>query len=97
MKKQSPARTGDSYKLNQSKRRSHLSSSDTLVPGYEASQWFGIDKLNKGIQRWACRSQDQGAACRSGRHVAGGLAGNRADETEKWGKVVGKFAGLKPD
>ena len=52
-----------------------------FVPGYEASSWFGvgatkktpaeiIDKLNKEINAGARRPQDEGAACRSGRHRA---------------------------
>ena len=52
-----------------------------FVPGYEASAWYGIgapkntpaeivDKLNKEINAAPRRSQDQGAACRPGRHGA---------------------------
>ena len=52
-----------------------------FVPGYEASGWYGvgapkntpaeiIDKLNKEINAGSRRSQDQGAACRPGRHRA---------------------------
>ena len=56
-----------------------------FVPGYEASTMFGlgapkntpaeiIDKLNKEINAAPRRSQDQGAACRPGRHGAWRLA-----------------------
>ena len=83
-----------------------------FVPGYETSAWFGvgapqdtpaeiIDKLNKEINCRPCRSQDEGAACRPGRHVPmpmtpadfGKLI---ADETEKWGKVI-RAANIKPE
>jgi tripartite-type tricarboxylate transporter receptor subunit TctC len=55
-----------------------------FVPGYEASTWFGVGaegyarrdrrETQQGDQRWPCRSQDEGAACRPGRHGACGLA-----------------------
>ena len=56
-----------------------------FVPGYEASAWLGVgaprntpaeivDKLNKEINAAPRRSQDEGAACRSGRDSACGLA-----------------------
>ena len=52
-----------------------------FVPGYEASRWFGIGRAQEharrdhrqaqqGDQRGPRRSQDEGAACRSGRHGA---------------------------
>ena len=52
-----------------------------------------VDKLNKEINAGARRSQDQGAACRPGRHGACRLSPADfgkliADETEKWGKVI---------
>ena len=82
-----------------------------FVPGYEASSLFGlgapkntpaeiVDKLNQRDQRRARRSQDEGAACRSRRHV---LAGSPADfgkliaeETEKWAKVI-RAANIKAE
>jgi tripartite-type tricarboxylate transporter receptor subunit TctC len=82
-----------------------------FVPGYEASQWYGIaapkntpvevvDKLNREIN--AALSDP---AMRAKFAEIGGepLAGSPsefgrliAEETEKWGKVV-KFTGLKPE
>jgi tripartite-type tricarboxylate transporter receptor subunit TctC len=82
-----------------------------FVPGYEASQWYGIgapkstpaqiiDKLNKEIN--ACLTD---AAMKVRFADVGGLAIPMSvaefekfvvEETEKWGKVV-KFAGLKAD
>ena len=54
--------------------------------------------LNKEINAGLCRSQDEGAACRTRRHGASGSPAEFgkliADETEKWGKVI-KFAGIK--
>src|SRR5262249_35936001 len=81
------------------------------VPGYEASQWYGIgvpkntpteivDRLNKEI------NASLGALKINARLAdwgGSGLPGSPADfgklvadETEKWGKVV-KFAGIKAD
>jgi len=82
-----------------------------FVPGYEASQWYGltapkntpaavIDKLNREIN--AALSD---AAMKAKFAEIGGepLAGSPSEfgqliaaETEKWGKVV-KFTGLKPE
>ena len=82
-----------------------------VLPGYEASAWFGVgapkntpaqivDKLNEDHQRWSCRSQDQGTACRPGRHGDCGSPADFskliADETEKWAKVI-RAASIKPE
>ena len=58
-------------------------------------------QAQQGDQRRPRRSQDQGAACRPGRHGACAArpptsASSSPSETEKWGKVI-KFAGIKPD
>jgi tripartite-type tricarboxylate transporter receptor subunit TctC len=81
-----------------------------FVPGYEASQWYGIgvpkntpseiiDKLNKEIN---ASLADPIMKARLPDLGATALAGSPADfgkliadETEKWGKVV-KFAGITP-
>ena len=83
-----------------------------FVPGYEASAlaWHrraqeharrNHRQAQQGDQCGPRRSQDEGAACRPGRHAdADGSPADFgkliADETEKWGKVI-KFAGIKPD
>jgi tripartite-type tricarboxylate transporter receptor subunit TctC len=82
-----------------------------FVPGYEASQWYGIgapkntpteivDKLNKEIN---AALADPGMKSRFADIGGEPLAGSPsefgmfiAEETEKWGKVV-KFAGIKPE
>jgi tripartite-type tricarboxylate transporter receptor subunit TctC len=82
-----------------------------FVPGYEASNWYGIvapkntpteiiDKLNKEINAVLA---DQGLRTRIadlGETVLGGspadYAKTIAEETEKWGKVV-TFSGAKVD
>jgi len=81
------------------------------VPGYEASQWYGIgvpkntpteivDRLNKEIN---ASHGDLKIKARLADLGGSGLPGSPAgfgkliaDETEKWGKVV-KFAGIKAD
>jgi len=81
------------------------------LPGYEASQWYGIvaprntsveivERLNTQINS---AFVDAGMKARFADMGGEILAGSPAefgklitDETEKWGKVV-KFAGLKPD
>ena len=83
-----------------------------FVPGYEASVWFGIgapkntpaeiiEKLNKEINAGSRRSQDQGAACRPGRHGACGLARRLRQAHRRRNREVGqgdpKFAGIKPE
>ena len=82
-----------------------------FLPGYEANSWYGIGapkntptrdhrQAQQGNQCGPRRSQDQGAACRIGRH---GVSGSPADfgkliaeDTEKWGKVV-RAANIKPE
>jgi tripartite-type tricarboxylate transporter receptor subunit TctC len=82
-----------------------------FVPGYEASQWYGvgvpkntpreiIDRLNKEIN---ASLADPKMKARLADMGATALLGSPADfgkliadETEKWGKVV-KFAGIKPE
>ena len=82
-----------------------------FVPGYEASQWFGIgapkntpaeivDQLNKEINAALADPNLKARLAESGGMV---LAGSPADfgklvaeETEKWAKVV-KFANIKPE
>jgi tripartite-type tricarboxylate transporter receptor subunit TctC len=82
-----------------------------FVPGYEASQWYGIgapkstpaeivDKLNKEIN---AAIADPGMTARFAAIGGEPLPGSPADfgkliseETEKWGKVV-RAAGIKPE
>src|SRR5258708_5426468 len=82
-----------------------------FVPGYEASQWYGvgapkntpaeiIDRLNKEINAALSDPKMKARFADIGGEV---LAGSPAEfgrfmvaETEKWAKVV-KFAGLKPE
>jgi tripartite-type tricarboxylate transporter receptor subunit TctC len=82
-----------------------------FVPGYEASQWFGIgvpkntpaeivDKLNQGINTALADPNMKARLAESGGMV---LAGSPADfgkfiteETDKWGKVI-RAANIKPD
>jgi tripartite-type tricarboxylate transporter receptor subunit TctC len=82
-----------------------------VVPGYEASAWFGVgapkatpaeivDKLNKEINAaLADPKMKARLADLSGTVLSGSPAdfGNFiAEETDKWAKVV-KFAGIRPD
>jgi tripartite-type tricarboxylate transporter receptor subunit TctC len=82
-----------------------------FVPGYEASQWYGlgapkgtpaeiVDKLNKEINAALINASMKARFAEIG---GAALAGSPAefgrfiaDETEKWGKVV-KFAGIKAE
>jgi tripartite-type tricarboxylate transporter receptor subunit TctC len=82
-----------------------------FVPGYEASQWYGIaapantpadivGKLNKEIN---AAIADPGMKARFAAIGGEPLAGSPAEfgkliseETEKWGKVV-RTAGIKPE
>ena len=81
----------------------------TSVPGYEASQWYGIatpkntpvdivGRLNKEINAsFADTMMTSRFAAISGEPIAGTpeqFGKLIADETEKWAKVV-KFAGIK--
>ena len=79
-----------------------------FVPGYEASQWYGVglpkntpaeivDKINKEINA-ALADPKARLADLGGTPLLGSPADFGkliADETEKWGKVI-KFAGIKP-
>ena len=83
-----------------------------FVPGYEASAWYGVgapkntpaeivDRLNKEINAGSRRSQDEGAACRPGRHGACRLARRlrqahrrRNREMGQGGQVRGHQAGV---
>jgi tripartite-type tricarboxylate transporter receptor subunit TctC len=82
-----------------------------FVPGYEASQWYGmaapkntpadvIDKLNREINAALSDPTMRAKFAEiGGERLAGSPAefGKLiAEETEKWGKVV-KFTGLKPE
>jgi tripartite-type tricarboxylate transporter receptor subunit TctC len=82
-----------------------------LVPGYEASNWYGVgvpkntpveivEKLNREIKAAFVDPRMKARfADLGGTSLAGSPADFGkliADETEKWGKVV-KFAGLKPE
>jgi tripartite-type tricarboxylate transporter receptor subunit TctC len=82
-----------------------------FLPGYEASQWYGIgapkntpneivDKLNKEINAGLADPKIKARlADLGGRPLVGSPAGFGkliAEETEKWGKVV-KFTGAEPD
>jgi tripartite-type tricarboxylate transporter receptor subunit TctC len=84
---------------------------DSVVPGYEASTWFGIgapkntpaefvEKLNKEINAALADPKINAQVADLGGTVLPGSPGDFgkliADETEKWGKVV-KFSGAKPD
>ena len=82
-----------------------------FVPGYEASDWYGVgapkntpaeivDKLNKEINAGLADPKMKARlADLGGTALAGSPADFGkliADETEKWGKVV-KFAGIKAE
>ena len=82
-----------------------------FVPGYEASQWFGvgapkntpteiIDKLNKEINAGLADPKIKARLADLGGTVLRGSPADFgkliADETEKWGKVV-RFAGIKAE
>src|SRR5262249_47335727 len=89
----------------------HLPTVSEFVPGYEASQWYGIGapkntpaeivaKLNTEINAALADPKMKARFADLGGAV---LAGSPADfgnlivaETEKWGKVI-KFAGIKPE
>jgi len=82
-----------------------------FVPGYEASQWYGvgapkntppqiIDKLNKEINADLANPKLKAQLASLGGTALPGLPADFgkliADETEKWGKVV-KSMGIKAD
>jgi tripartite-type tricarboxylate transporter receptor subunit TctC len=82
-----------------------------FVPGYEASQWYGvgaprstpaaiIDKLNTEINAALADAKMKARLADIGGEVLPGSAADFAkliaDETEKWAKVV-KFAGIKAE
>jgi tripartite-type tricarboxylate transporter receptor subunit TctC len=82
-----------------------------VLPGYEASAWYGlgapkgtpaeiIDRVNKATNEILADSKAQARFVDLGASLLPGSPAAfgklLADETEKWGKVV-KFAGIKPD
>jgi tripartite-type tricarboxylate transporter receptor subunit TctC len=82
-----------------------------FLPGYEASNWFGIgapkatpaevvDKLNKEINAALADPKIKARLADLGGTVLAGSPADFgkliADETEKWAKVI-KFAGIKPE
>jgi tripartite-type tricarboxylate transporter receptor subunit TctC len=82
-----------------------------FVPGYEASQWYGVgapkntpaeivDKLNKEINAALADPKMKARFAEIGGEILPGSPADFgkfiAEETEKWEKVV-KFAGLKPE
>ncbi len=82
-----------------------------FVPGYEASQWYGmaapkntpvhiIDKLNREINAALTDPMMRAKFAEIGGEPLGGSPSEFgqliAEETDKWGKVV-KFTGLKPE
>ena len=82
-----------------------------FVPGYEASQWYGIgapkstpteiiDRLNEEINASLADPKIKMQLTDLGGTALAGSPAHFgkliAEETEKWGKVV-KFAGIKAD
>jgi tripartite-type tricarboxylate transporter receptor subunit TctC len=82
-----------------------------FVPGYEASNWFGvgapkntpsqiIDKLNEEINAGLADPKIKSQLASLGGTVLGGSAADFgkliADDTEKWGKVI-RAANIKPE
>ena len=90
-----------------------LPSLGDFVSGYEVNTWFGVgaptgtpaaivDKLNQEINAALADPQDQGAACRAGRHAARRARPPNsrmlsADETEKWAKLIRARQASKPE
>jgi tripartite-type tricarboxylate transporter receptor subunit TctC len=84
---------------------------DEFVPGYEASQWYGIgaprgtsaqivDKLNRAANAGLADPKMKARFADTGTTALMGspaeFGGFIAEETEKWGKVV-KFSGARAD
>jgi tripartite-type tricarboxylate transporter receptor subunit TctC len=82
-----------------------------FLPGYEASQWYGVgvprgtpaeivDKLNNEINAVLADPKIKARLADMGSTIISGSPADFgkliADETEKWAKVV-KFAGMKPE
>jgi tripartite-type tricarboxylate transporter receptor subunit TctC len=82
-----------------------------FMPGYEASNWYGVgaprntpaeivDKLNKAINAGLADPKIRGRFAELGGTVLPGSPADFgkliADETEKWANVI-KFAGIKPE
>jgi tripartite-type tricarboxylate transporter receptor subunit TctC len=82
-----------------------------FVPGYEASDWFGlgvpkgtpaeiVDKLNLEVNAGLADTKVKARISDLGGAILRGSPGDFgkliAYETEKWAKVI-KFAGIKPD
>lgn len=82
-----------------------------VLPGYEASAWYGlgapkgtpdeiVDRVNKAVNEILADPKAQTRFADLGATLLPGSPSSfgklLADETEKWGKVV-KFAGVKPD
>lgn len=90
---------------------SDLPKAGDFVPGYEASQWYGmsapkntpveiIEKLNREINAALTDTRMRAKFADIGGEPFGGSRSDFgqliAEETDKWGKVV-KFTGLKPE
>ena len=88
-----------------------LATVGAFLPGYEASQWYGIgapknmpaeivERLNKEINAAFADPRMKTRFADIGGEVLPGSPADFgrliAEETERWAKVV-KFAGLKPD
>ena len=82
-----------------------------VLPGYEASAWYGlgapkgtpdeiVERVNKAMNEVLADPKAQARFAELGASLLPGSPAAFgklvADETEKWGKVV-KFAGVKPD
>jgi len=89
----------------------HTPTEGEFVPGYEASQWYGVgapkktpieivDKLNKAINAGLADSKMKARFGELGGTVLPGSPADFGklivDETEKWSKVI-QFANIKPD